>query len=72
MFILVTALGYITSTLFVFFKDTIQIVSIVTTVIFWLTPIVYSIDSMPTKVQDILMFNPVYYAIMGFRNVLVF
>lgn len=72
MFILITALGYITSTLFVFFKDTIQIVSIVTTVIFWLTPIVYSSDSMPEKVQKILMFNPVYYAIMGFRNVLVF
>ena len=72
MTILAIAIGYITATLFVFFKDTVQIVSIVTNIIFWVTPIVYSIESMPVKVQSFLRFNPVYYVIMGFRNVLVF
>ncbi len=72
MFILSTAISYITSTLFVFFKDTIQIVSIITTVIFWLTPIVYSIENMPIWVQKILVFNPVYYVTMGYRNAFVF
>lgn len=68
MVILTAGLSYITATLYVFFKDTIQIVSILTQVVFWLTPIVWSMESMPPIVQRILIFNPVYYVVMGYRS----
>lgn len=71
MILLSAGVSYITATLFVFFKDTIQVVSIATQVVFWLTPIVYSIESMPESVRGILAFNPVYYVVTGFRNAFV-
>lgn len=72
MFIIATAFGYITSTLFVFFKDTVQVVSILLQAAFWFTPIVYSIDSMPDFIQVVLKYNPVCYVIDGYRRVFVF
>lgn len=68
MILLATGVSYITATLYVFFKDVIQIVSIFTQIIFWLTPIVWPISNMPDIVQKILVFNPVYYVIEGYRN----
>ena len=50
-------ISYITATLYVFFKDTIQVVSIVVQAAFWLTPIVWDIDAMPELAQRILTYN---------------
>lgn len=72
MLVLAAGMSYITATLYVFFKDVLQIVSIVTQIIFWLTPIVWASDSMPDTVTEILVFNPVYYVTTGFRNALVY
>ena len=72
MLILAAGISYITATLYVFFKDVLQIVSIVTQIIFWLTPIVWTVESMPAAVTRVLVFNPVYYVITGFRNALVY
>lgn len=72
MFLFATAVSYLTATLFVFFKDVIQIVSIVIQVVFWMTPIVYMIDNMPEGIRGVLTFNPIYYVISGFRNALVY
>ena len=72
MLMLAAGGAYISATLYVFFKDILQIVSIVTQIIFWLSPIVWPFESMPEAVRKILIFNPVYYVVTGFRNALVY
>ena len=72
MTIFALGISYITSTLYVFFRDTLQIVSIVTQVVFWMTPIVWQLGIMDERIQNILVYNPVYYVITGFRNVFVY
>lgn len=72
MIILASGIAYITATLYVFFKDVIQIVSIVTQIFFWLTPIVWTLESMPNGVRKILVFNPVYYIISGYRDAFIY
>lgn len=72
MLIISAGISYITATLYVFFKDTMQIVSIVLQVVFWMTPIVWDFGIMPEIVQKILKFNPFYYIIAGYRNIFVY
>ena len=72
MIILVAGISYITATLYVFFKDTVQIVAIILQIVFWLTPIVWDFSVMPAIVQKILRFNPIYYIVNGYRNVFVY
>lgn len=68
MFIFTAGISYITATLYVFFKDTIQVISIVIQAVFWLTPIVWDFGIMPETTQKLLVYNPVYYCISGFRS----
>lgn len=71
MLILAMGISYITATLYVFFKDTLPVVSIITQIIFWLTPIVWTFESMPNAITKVLVFNPIYYVITGFRTAMV-
>ena len=71
MIVLLVGIGYLTSALYPFFKDLLQIVNIVMQVIFWLTPMVWDFSIMPEMVQKILVFNPIYYIVEGYRNALV-
>lgn len=72
MLVLAAGVSYINATLYVFFKDVLQIVSIATQIVFWLSPIVWPFESMPETVRKILVYNPVYYAITGFRDIFVY
>lgn len=68
MILLATGVSYFTATLYVFFKDTMQIVAIVLQIFFWMTPIVWDIRIMPEIARKVLIFNPVYYIINGYRK----
>ena len=70
--LLMTGIGYGLAALYPFFKDLLQIVGIVIQVVFWLTPIVWNIDIMSGAIQNILIFNPFYYIINGYRNIFVY
>ncbi len=72
MMILTLGIVYITATLYVFFKDAVQIVSIILQIVFWLTPIVWDFEIMPENVKKILMFNPLYYVVDGYRNIFIY
>lgn len=69
---LLIGLGYCTAALYVFFKDLIQIVNIVMQVIFWMTPIVWNINIMPEAVQKVLIYNPFYYIVKGYRDTFIY
>jgi lipopolysaccharide transport system permease protein/teichoic acid transport system permease protein len=65
---LALGIGLITSSVNVFIRDTSQVVSIMTQLFFWGTPIFWDISIMPQKIQYVLKMNPVYYIVQGYRD----
>ncbi len=69
MIVFTVGIAYLISTIYVFFKDTIQIVTILLQVVFWTTPIVWSLDIFSEPViRQVLMKTPVFFIVNGFRN----
>lgn len=69
--ILLAGISYFVNTIYVFFRDAIQIVSILLQVCFWTTPIVWSIDIMGESIQSIVNKTPFYYMVTGYRDIFV-
>lgn len=66
--VLLLGATWIMSSLAVFSRDVLNIVTLVTQVGFWVTPLVWDPSTMPRAVQIVLMFNPMYYICMGYRE----
>ena len=65
---------YITCAVVVFFKDLVQIINIFLQVLMWMTPIMWNMDGMgglSDKIRTILMANPMYYIVSGYRDALI-
>ena len=71
MVVLVFAIGLITSSVVVFFKDISEIVSIIIQFGFWLTPIFWSYKQMPIKYLKLIKLNPMYYIVEGYRDTFI-
>ena len=69
---LCTGLVFFTATLHVFMKDMGQLVSILLQFSFWLAPIMYNQEIMPTGFQHFIRWNPFCYIVEGFRGSLLF
>lgn len=67
-----TAFGLICGILNVFIRDVGQIISIAMQFLFWLTPIVYTIEILPPLFQSIIMLNPLYWLIDSYHQVMAF
>jgi ABC-type polysaccharide/polyol phosphate export permease len=61
-------LGWITASLHVFLRDTAQIVTVVLTFWFWLTPIMIPAGQIPARYRFLLWWNPLYYAVELYRQ----
>ncbi len=72
LLVLLLALSFLFSSLAAFSGDVNNIVSVILQVGFWATPIIWSSDSMPPKVQMILKLNPMYYICNGYRESFVY
>lgn len=68
MVILLTGLGWITSSTSLFVKDIQNIVGIVVQFGIWLTPVFWDIARIPSNYQWIIKLNPVYYLVSGYRD----
>jgi ABC-type polysaccharide/polyol phosphate export permease len=51
----------------VFYRDVSHIIQIVIQVLFYVTPIIYSLDDFPSKYRWIFKLNPLVYLLNGFR-----
>ena len=71
MIVLAQGITYITAALYVFFRDALQIIAIVLQVVFWMTPMVWAISTMPESVQNILKYNPFFFVVQGYRKSLI-
>ncbi len=58
------------SCLNVFFRDFTHMIEIIITAWFYLTPIIYPIDMIPSKYEMVFKLNPLVYIIGGFREVI--
>lgn len=72
MALLVSGISYLVSALYIFLKDLIQVVSILLQIVFWATPIVWDLSAMPENIQKILVYNPIYFIIKGYRKTFIY
>jgi ABC-type polysaccharide/polyol phosphate export permease len=64
-------IGWIASSLQVYLRDTVQIVSVVLTFWFWLTPIFISEDMVPERLRFLIAGNPLAYVVRAYRRALL-
>lgn len=71
MIALVLAMGFITSSVQVFFRDMTQIVGIIMQVLMWMTPIMWPSSMLPSSILWILKINPMFYIVQGYRHAMI-
>ena len=62
-------IAFIVSSLTVYFRDLLHLLGILMQLLFYATPKVYSMDSVPASMKWLLMLNPMSYLIEGYRNI---
>ena len=67
--VLCIGLSFFTSSLTVYFRDLEHFIGIALMMMFYVTPIVYSFDSLPPRYVKIMMLNPMAHIIDGYRNI---
>lgn len=70
--VLMVALGWLTSSIYLFFPDIRNVVNIVIRILLFVSPIFWSMDGLPPSYQFVLKFNPAYYIVNGYRESLIF
>lgn len=68
---LLMGLGLLFSSIAVFFRDMSQITAIIVQVGFWVIPIVWGSESLPSSIKILFEANPVYYIVEGYRDSLL-
>jgi ABC-2 type transport system permease protein len=58
LFVFVTAVSMLLSSLYVRFRDTAIIWSVVASALFYATPVIYPIEIVPERYRDLIMLNP--------------
>ncbi len=69
--LLSVGLAWIVSSLHVFLRDTAQVLSVLMTFWFWLTPIFIEENQFPARLRWLIDFNPLVYAVRGYRSSLL-
>jgi ABC-type polysaccharide/polyol phosphate export permease len=69
---LVLGLGWLLSALQVFYRDIGQALILILNLWFWATPIVWSQTIVPEEYRSLLSFNPIFYIVEGYRNLLIY
>ena len=69
--LLAVGLGWIVASLQVFLRDTAQILTVVLTFWFWLTPIFLAAGQFPKQARGLLVVNPLYYLVRAYRILLL-
>jgi len=69
--LLAVGLGWIVASLHVFLRDTAQVLSVILTFWFWMTPIFIADRDFPKWAHFLLVANPLYYVVRAYRSVLL-
>ena len=63
--------GWILASLHVFLRDTAQVLSVVLTLWFWMTPIMIAETYFPSWAKIVKFANPMYYGVRAYRQILL-
>ena len=69
--LLAVGLAWIVSSLHVFLRDTAQVLSVILTFWFWVTPVFIDESHFPAQARFLLTANPLYYVVRAYRAVLL-
>ena len=72
MFLFTVGMSLILSCLSVFLRDVWHIYGIVLTLWNYLTPVFYSIEILPAKLQTLMHFNPMYQFLTAARSIVLY
>jgi ABC-type polysaccharide/polyol phosphate export permease len=61
-------IGWIVSSLQVYLRDTVQVMNVVLTFWFWVTPIFISEAQVPERFRFLIRYNPLAYVVKGYRD----
>jgi len=64
-------IGWIAASLQVYLRDTVQMVSVILTFWFWLTPIFITEDQVPERLKFLIAGNPLAYIVRAYRQALL-
>lgn len=65
---LAVGLGWIVASLQVYLRDTSQVVSVILTLWFWVTPIFISEEQVPPQLQFVVRYNPMSFLVRAYRD----
>ena len=68
-YILLLGISFILPSITVYFRDLEHIIGIILMVMFYATPIVYSLDTLPEPFVTIMQLNPMAHIIEGYRSI---
>ncbi len=68
LIILAQGLGWLVSSLNVFFRDTSQVLNVLMIFWFWFTPILYAPEAVPERLRLLVALNPVATIVIGYRS----
>lgn len=68
-YVLLLGISLILSSVTVYFRDLQHFIGVVLQLLFYATPIVYSLETIPENFRWILEINPMTYIIDGFRDI---
>ena len=71
LFMFTLGIGLITACISVFLRDMFYIYGIILTIWNYLTPVFYSIEILPTYLQTVFKFNPLYIYLTGVRTIVL-
>lgn len=66
--ILLLGVTWFTSAIGVVWPDFHHIASVMGRVIFYFSPVIWTIETLPENLQEIVVFNPLYYIVKGYRD----
>lgn len=68
--LLAVGVGWIAASLHVYLRDTAQVLSVILTFWFWLTPIFITEDQVPEELRFLITGNPLAYVVRAYRRML--
>jgi lipopolysaccharide transport system permease protein len=66
--LLAVGIGWIASSLNVYLRDTAQVLTVILTLWYWITPIMISEEQVPRRLRFLLTANPLSYAVRAYRE----
>jgi lipopolysaccharide transport system permease protein len=70
-FCAITGTALLISVMNAYFRDIEHIIGVFLNMLFWLTPILYPLSVIPENLRSLLIFNPMFYLIQSWRDVIM-